>query len=101
MAYGVKKSKQQMGESNNILNAIGMGGQAKKPKANTPMAALINKIRVPDPVDEMPGQDSKLQQALDENRNVAEQLAAKRNVRRASSRQLLSSSRLETLGQGE
>jgi hypothetical protein len=41
-----------------------------------------------------------MQETLAENRKVAEQLAAKRNVRRASNRQLLSSSRLETLGQG-
>lgn len=100
MAYGVKKAKAQ-NQSNNILNAIGMGSSNKRTKVEQPAIVKATRIKAAPAISEEPQQDSKLQQALDENRNVAEQLAAKRNVRRASSRQLLSSSRLETLGQGE
>lgn len=46
-------------------------------------------------------ENKELEPELNANRNEAEKLAAKRNVRRASGRQLLSSLRLETLGQGE
>lgn len=101
MAYGVKKAKAQ-NQSDNILSAIGMGGQSKKLPPKAPMSIFGTRLQAPpESADNNAEQDLKLQQALTENRNVAEQLAAKRNVRRASSRQLLSSSRLETLGQGE
>ena len=99
MGYGTKKAKAK-NQSNNILNAVGMGSSNKKTKVEQPAIVKATRINVGPAISNEPQTDLKLQQALDENRNVAEQLAAKRNVRRASNRQLLSSSRLETLGQG-
>jgi hypothetical protein len=100
MAYGVKTAKQN--KKLDSANPFGAQVRTKQDVKKTPIAALATRIKpTPEPMDNGVAQDSKLQQALDENRNLAEQLAAKRNVRRASNRQLLSSSRSETLGLGE
>jgi hypothetical protein len=100
MAYGIKTARQN--KKPDSANPFGAQSRTKQDVKKSPVAALATRIvATPEPVDNEPVQDSKMQETLAENRKVAEQLAAKRNVRRASNRQLLSSSRSETLGLGE
>ena len=98
MAYGIKTARQN--KKPDSANPFGAQSRTKQDVTKTPMAALATRIK-PAPVADEPVDDSKMQETLAENRKVAEQLAAKRNVRRASNRQLRSSSRSETLGIGE
>ena len=99
MAYGVKTARQN--KKPDMANPLNVESRTKQDVKKSPVAALATRIQpMAEPVANEPVQDSKMQETLAENRKVAEQLAAKRNVRRASNRQLLSSSRLETLGQG-
>lgn len=92
------KAKRKAGDDSFMLNAARKGN--KQQPELPPMARAIG-MGIKIPKAKAPEEDKELQSALDANRSEAEKLAAKRNVRRASSRQLLSSSRLETLGQGD
>lgn len=96
MTYGVGMKR---GDSE--VRQVSMGnplGLKESPPPSMAKVGLGLNIKSSKPAAYDPSTDTALQATIGQTRDLAEQLAAKRNARRGGGRQLLSDSRSSTLG---